>query len=197
MMASIGIPVGIGLVIMGVFVVSFAGTTLDTATRLQRYVISELATDLKLKPLANRWAATTIAVVTAGFLVFATGTDGKGALTLWPMFGAVNQLLAALALLVVTMFLKPSGKRKYLVTIIPCALMLVMTLYAVTFKEIEFIRAALATTEKALEARSQNIMLACINAVIGVLAVWMTVETIVVFFKPREDREAIPAADRT
>jgi len=197
MMKNVGIPIEYGLIIMGVFVASFAGTTLDTATRLQRYVISELATDLKLKPLANRWAATTIAVVTAGFLVFATGSDGKGALTLWPIFGAVNQLLAALALLVVTMFLRPSGKRKYLVTIIPCALMLVMTLYAVTFKEIEFIRGALATTEEALATRSQNIMLASINAVIGILAVWMTVETMVVFFKPRKDREAVSAADRT
>ena len=195
MMASIGIPVGIGLVIMGVFVVSFAGTTLDTATRLQRYVISELATDFKLKPLANRWAATTIAVVTAGLLVFATGASGKGALKLWPMFGAVNQLLAALALLVVTMFLRPSGKRKYLITMIPCALMLVMTLYAVTVKEIDFIRGALDTTEKALATRNQNIMLACINAVIGALAVWMTVETIVVFFKPRQHGDAADATE--
>ena len=188
MLKSIGIPGEIGIIIMGVFVVSFAGTTLDTATRLQRYVISELATDLKLKPLANRWTATSIAVVTAGLLVFATGAGGKGALELWPMFGSVNQLLAALALLVVTMYLRSRGNRLSLVTIIPCALMLVMTLYALAFKEVDFISAALSVareaTPEALKIRNRNIMLACINGAVGVLAVWMTIETVATFLKP-------------
>ncbi|MGA1865670.1 MAG: carbon starvation protein A [bacterium] len=79
MMATIGIPKSIGIVIMGVFIASFAGTTLDTATRIQRYIIAELAIDMKKDLLANRWIATGIAVVTALILAFATGADGKGA----------------------------------------------------------------------------------------------------------------------
>jgi carbon starvation protein len=42
MIDSIGIPPGISIVVMGVFVASFAGTTLDTGTRVQRYVLTEL-----------------------------------------------------------------------------------------------------------------------------------------------------------
>jgi len=56
MIGTLGVPKALGIVIMGVFIASFAGTTLDTATRIQRYVISELAGGWKLKPLANRWA---------------------------------------------------------------------------------------------------------------------------------------------
>lgn len=79
MLESVGLPASIGVVVMGVFVASFAGTTLDTATRIQRYVISELATDLKAPRLANRYVATGLAVVTAAALAFSNGAGGKGA----------------------------------------------------------------------------------------------------------------------
>ena len=171
MMEYIGIRRELGTVIMGVFIVSFAGTTLDTATRLQRYVISELATDLKARPLANRYVATGFAVVTAGVLAFATGTSGAGAMTMWPMFGAVNQLLAALALLVVTMYLKRKGGLKCLLTLIPCVLMLAMTLWSIVINEQGFVATAGQT------------MLAVINGAVFLLAVWMTIETILVFKK--------------
>ena len=48
MIAYTGLPRSIALIVMGVFVASFAGTTLDTATRIQRYVVSEIASDLKI-----------------------------------------------------------------------------------------------------------------------------------------------------
>jgi carbon starvation protein len=104
LMASYGIPLKIAITIMGVFVVSFAATTLDTATRIQRYVIAELGASWKAKPITGRYVATFLAVITAMILAFYSG-DGKGALTLWPLFGTVNQLLAALALLVLTIYL--------------------------------------------------------------------------------------------
>ncbi|MHC4752851.1 MAG: carbon starvation CstA family protein, partial [Planctomycetota bacterium] len=99
-LAKLGLPMTVGITLMGVFIASFAGTTLDTSTRIQRYVVSELATDLRIRFLANRWIATTFVVLTAAGLAFATGADGKGAMKLWPLFGTANQLLAALALLV-------------------------------------------------------------------------------------------------
>ena len=104
LMASYGIPMKIAITIMGVFLVSFAATTLDTATRIQRYVIAEMGASWKAKPMTGRYVATFIAVITAMVLAFYSG-DGKGALTLWPLFGTVNQLLAALALLVLTIYL--------------------------------------------------------------------------------------------
>src|SRR5690606_7147548 len=61
--------------------------------------------------LAGRWAATTIAVVSAALLALSDVPEkgwagaGLGGLVLWPVFGATNQLLAGLALLVVTAWL--------------------------------------------------------------------------------------------
>ena len=104
---TIGIPVTMGIGIMAVLIASFAATTLDTATRLQRYVITELATGLRLKPLANPYVATAIAVGTGGAMALTAGPTGPGSggLILWPVFGATNQLLAGLAFMVVCFYL--------------------------------------------------------------------------------------------
>ncbi len=158
--------------IMGVFVASFAGTTLDTSVRIQRYVISELAVDLRIPFLANRWAATSFAVLTAAALAFATGADGKGAMKLWPLFGITNQLLAALALLVVTLYLKRRGGLKFLVTAVPCLVMLTITNWAMVKNEMIFF------TER-------NWLLVTIGGGIFALALWMTVEAFITFCVPK------------
>ncbi len=117
MMQTLGIPQGLGLAVFGVFVCSFAGTTLDTAVRIQRYVVAEIADDIKIPVLSGRYPATVIAVISAAILAFLDtsgghirfGANATGALRLWPLFGTVNQLMAALALLVVTMYLRRKG----------------------------------------------------------------------------------------
>ncbi len=172
MIKSFGIPRDIAIIIMGVFVASFAGTTLDTATRLQRYVIGELAPEVRLPALGNRYVATAIAVITAGGLAFSVGWSGAGALKLWPLFGALNQLVAALALLVVTMYLKRKGGLKLLITGIPCLFMLVMTLWALVMKQSDFFREG-------------NWLLTTINAVTVLLAAWMIIEVVVAFGRAR------------
>ena len=169
MMGQIGIPETVGITIMGVFIASFAGTTLDTSTRIQRYVISEMATDLRIPFLANRWAATSFAVVTAAGLAFATGADGKGAMMLWPLFGSANQLLAALALLLITLYLKRKGGLKFLVTAVPCLIMLVITVWAMVKNEMSFISKG-------------NWLLVIIGGGIFALSLWMTIEALIVFF---------------
>lgn len=174
MMAPLGIPETVGIALMGVFVASFAGTTLDTSTRIQRYVIGELATDLKIPFLANRWGATTVAVLTAAGLAFATGADGKGAMILWPLFGNANQLLASLALLVVTLYLRQKGGLKYLVTGIPCLIMLVITNWAMIENEIRF-------------WRNEEWLLVSIGLGIFALALWMTIEAVVAFCGARQE----------
>ena len=167
MMATIGIPKFIGIVIMGVFIASFAGTTLDTATRIQRYIIAELATDIKLDVLANRWIATGIAIVTALILAFATGAHGKGALTLWPLFGAINQILAALALLVITDYLKRKGPWFWL-TLIPFIFMIIMTIWGLFLNIKDFVA-------------SSNWLLVVIGAICLLLSVWLVIEGILAF----------------
>lgn len=177
MMGKIGIPETVGITLMGVFIASFAGTTLDTSTRIQRYVISEMATDLRIPFLANRWAATSFAVITAAGLAFATGADGKGAMMLWPLFGSANQLLAALALLLVTLYLKRKGGLKFLVTALPCLIMLVITVWAMVKNEMNFIS-------------SSNWLLVIIGGGIFALSLWMTIEALAVFFNSSQPAES-------
>jgi carbon starvation protein len=183
MMSSIGITKTIGIALMGVFIASFAGTTLDTSVRLQRYVISELASDLKIKGFANKWTATTLAVVTAAALAFANGAGGKGAMVLWPLFGIANQLLAALALLVVTMYLKRKGGLKYLLTAIPSVIMLTITVWAMVIKEQDFIA-------------DRQWTLIIIGAILFVLSIWMVIETAIAFFGKDQKQEAIEISER-
>jgi carbon starvation protein len=173
MMAKLGLPETVGITLMGVFIASFAGTTLDTSTRIQRYVVSELANDLRIPFFANRWIATTFVVLTAAGLAFATGADGTGAMKLWPLFGTANQLLAALALLVVTLYLKSKGGMKYIVTALPCIIMLVITNWALVKNEIIFL-----TNEK---YAGEKWLLSIIGAGIFVLALWMTIEALLAF----------------
>ncbi|RKY23155.1 MAG: carbon starvation protein A [Planctomycetota bacterium] len=170
MMGTLGIPEAVGITLMGVFIASFAGTTLDTSVRIQRYVISELASDLKLSFLTNRWTATTFAVLTAAALAFATGANGKGAMVLWPLFGTANQLLAALALLVITLYLKRKGGLKFIVTALPCVIMLVVTNWAMVENERLFVK-------------NGNWLLTVIGGGIFALALWMTVEALITFFQ--------------
>jgi len=122
MLKALGLPGGIATALMGVFVASFAGTTLDSACRLQRYVIQELASTLKPRteggfdPLAwlrNKHGATLLATVSAAFIAaipppglgWSVANAGQGGLILWPLFGATNQLLGGLSFLVITFYL--------------------------------------------------------------------------------------------
>lgn len=154
---ALGIPKALALNILAVFMVSFAGTTIDTATRLQRYVISEFGESIGQKWLTNRYAATLVAVVAAYLLAFRGSAN-----VIWPLFGATNQLLAGLALLVVTVYLakqkKPLGY-----TMIPMVFMIVIT----TWGMIGNLRNYLA---------AGNWLLSVIDAIVLLLEVWLIVE---------------------
>ncbi len=170
MIAMTGVPRGIAAVIMGVFVASFAGTTLDTATRIQRYIVTELFTTVKLGVFQNRYVATGFAVASAALLAFASGADGKGALSLWPLFGAVNQTLAALALIIVTLYLKERGGWSWIYAGIPAVFMSVITIWAAVLNQLQF-------------GTEQNILLQIINAVIILIVLWVTAEGLIQFFR--------------
>ncbi len=173
MIAVLGVPKAVAVVIMGVFVASFAGTTLDTATRLQRYVIQELAGDFKIGFLKGKYAATAFAVITALILAFYNGANGKGALTLWPLFGAVNQTLAGLTLIVLTVYLKGKGGAKYLLTAIPAVFMMIMTIWALFINEANFIGTG-------------NVLLLVVNAIVIIIALWIVFEGVGALSKTKE-----------
>nr|HRC86182.1 carbon starvation CstA family protein [Thermoanaerobaculia bacterium] len=103
---------------------TFVFDTLDVCTRLGRYLLQEL---FGWKGRAGAVAAT---VITAGVpaLLLGSATEGMW-VKFWTLFGASNQLLAALTLLAVTIWLKASG-RKTLFTLLPMLFVLTITLWA-------------------------------------------------------------------
>lgn len=168
--SSLGIPASWAVAIMGVFIASFAGTSLDTATRIQRYITSEIFSSVKVNAFKNIYIATGFAVGTAAFLAFVTGADGKGALKLWPLFGAINQTLAALALIVITVYLKSKGGFKWVVSGIPAIIMAIMTFWATTINELKFIEA-------------NNGLLIAVNSAIMIIVIIIVIEGVIKFFK--------------
>lgn len=132
-LTSIGLPLGIAIGIIAVLVACFAATTLDSATRLQRYVIQELAGTLKVQPLTNKYAATGTAVVLSGLVAMIPASaalgPGSGGLILWPLFGATNQLLAGLAFMVTVFYLWRRNK-PIAFAAVPMLFMLVMPAWA-------------------------------------------------------------------
>ncbi len=180
MVETAGIPRSIAIAIMGVFVASFAATTMDSATRVQRYVVTELFDFLRIKPFKNIYFSTFIVVATAALLAFVSGADGKGALTLWPIFGAVNQTLAGLALIVVTMYLRRQSVYKWLISGIPAVFMVVMTLWASVLNQINFIN-------------DQNWLLVGVNGVIILLVVLIVIEGLKTFFAVKPQTVMEPA----
>jgi len=111
---------------------AFALTSLDTATRLARFIFQEFFDiDAEKNPnaasfanfMTNKYVATLITVVLGGALAF------KGWRAVWPLFGSANQLLAALALLSLAVWLKQSG-REYRMALYPMVFMFSVTLVA-------------------------------------------------------------------
>ncbi len=126
-MASFGIPIGVGTSFAALAVSAFAMTSLDTSTRLGRFVFQEFFEDFKEEgeesTLTNRYVATLITVILAGLLAF------KGWDAVWPLFGAANQLLSALALMALAVWLANLGKNNKMFTV-PMTFMFAVTLVA-------------------------------------------------------------------
>lgn len=134
---ALGVPSAVGTTFVSVVVVSFALTTLDSATRLLRYNISEIGDNLGLPLLDNRYLASAFAIVAIAFFAFYE-VDGQAAgLALWQLFGTTNQLMAGLALLAVTLYLLERGK-PVVYTLLPMLFMLISTLSAMLTKLEDF-----------------------------------------------------------
>jgi carbon starvation protein len=126
------IPLEAAQTIIAVIVISFAATTLDTSVRLMRYIINELGVEYNVRPLTRLHLSTMLAVgASAALVLIPEGPRGlgSGGYLLWPLFGTSNQLLAAISLLIVSIWLKKLG-RNFLYTLIPMIFVLFMTLWA-------------------------------------------------------------------
>lgn len=130
-LSIMGIPFEIGLSFGILAVSTFLLTTLDTSTRLARYILEEL---LNLNSSASRYFSTLATLALPVVFTFITLYDVSGNpipawKAVWPVFGATNQLLAGLALLVVYVWQKRKGKKTFFI-LIPMIFMLSMTLWA-------------------------------------------------------------------
>ncbi|MBS4031566.1 MAG: carbon starvation protein A [Clostridiales bacterium] len=168
--SALGIPQQIALTIMAVMVVSFAATTMDSATRIQRYIIAELAESYGIKPLATPTGAALFAVITAFALASING--GRGGMILWPLFGASNQLMAGLALLVMTVWLirikKPS-----IYSAIPMVFMIFITTWAMIAGLVNYYNQG-------------NWLLTILSFFIILLEVWVVIEAITILKNPNK-----------
>lgn len=127
---GLGLPEVTAATLLTVMAALFAGTTMDTGLRLQRYIFQEWG-DIYQQPWMKKPAiATGLAVGSCLLLAFgAGGADGSGGLIIWPLFGTTNQLLAGLTLLVITVMLVRL-KRPMWYTLAPLCFLLVMTILA-------------------------------------------------------------------
>jgi len=182
LVSVVGVPLALAKVFVATVAVGFALTTLDTGARLIRYNLQELGRAWRFAPLVNPTLSTLLAVGLMGFFALLKAPDpvtgelkSVGAL-LWQLFGASNQLLAALSLLVVSLYLRSLG-RPTLYTLLPMCLMLVATLSALAIGMRNF-------------AMQGNTLLLGFSAVIFALAVWLVGEAVVAW--RRGARVALP-----
>jgi carbon starvation protein len=130
-LSAIGLPYEIGKSFGILAVSTFLLTTLDTSTRLGRYIFEEF---FNLKGKGARLLATVVTLAMPLGFNFMVLHDASGNIipawqAVWPVFGSTNQLLAGLALMVVFVWLSKKGKPTFFV-LIPMLFMLVMTIWA-------------------------------------------------------------------
>jgi carbon starvation protein len=132
-MSMLGLPYRFGSMLGLLALSTFLLTTLDTCTRLGRYVLQEFF-GWDNAQARVRWTATLLVLVAPAILAFMSYTTPAGEVipvwrAIWPVFGGTNQLLAGLALLALTMWLRRTGRR-WLFAAIPMGFMIVMTVFA-------------------------------------------------------------------
>ncbi len=168
-----GIPVGISTTLLATMVALFAGTTMDSGVRLQRYIIQEWGDIYDIALFKKGIFATLLAVTCCLLLAFgAGGASGSGGLSIWPLFGSTNQILAAMTLLVISVMLIKMGRpARY--TMVPMIFVLVTSCWAAVLKLMEFWAAG-------------NWLLVTIDIVVLVTSLMVILEAISVITKFRQ-----------
>jgi len=162
MLVGLGIPFKVGATVVAVLVISFAATSLDTALRIQRMVLAEIGGIVDVKPLQNRWVGGAIACGSVGLLVWAD--YAQGAKSLWPVFGATNQVLAAITLMMCAVYLRRM-KKNPLPYLVPAVVVMVITFAAMGVQVFRDLNAG-------------KMMVGSVGACIAVLSAWVAVEAV-------------------
>lgn len=168
-----GLPVSVSTTLLATMVALFAGTTMDSGVRLQRYIIQEWGDIYGIPLFKQGIAATLIAVTCCLLLAFgAGGASGSGGLTIWPLFGSTNQILAGMTLLVISVMLIKMGRpARY--TLFPMVFVLITSCWAAILKLMEF-------------WASENWLLVVIDVVVLITSLMVILEAIAVISKFRK-----------
>jgi carbon starvation protein len=154
-------------VFISVLVISFAATSLDTAIRIQRYIVGEIGASVNIRLIKNNRYVQTALAVLFSFLLIITDGSGKGGLKLWPLFGSTNQLLGSLTLLIISVWLFKQ-KRNHWPTLLPAIFITAITFFASYANFLNYIH-------------DQNWMLVTLSFIIGTCQLWIIFEGIKAF----------------
>ena len=166
LLQQIGFSESIAITLIVVLVVSFAATTLDSATRIQRYIITEFGSATKVKILENKYIATLFSIVPAYFITVNENLRKE----LWTTFGASNQMLASLTLMIIAIYFWEKKKNIFPI-IIPMITIAAITISALIIKI----------------SNSNTNLLLIINGTLLLLIFWMLIEGIIYFIKRRKN----------
>jgi carbon starvation protein len=215
---ALGISAGFAKALMGVFVASFAATTLDSACRLQRYVVQELGgcfLDFKFRKLpqpeqrekaqaaresswlTNKHLCTIAACLVAWWMASLPavpgakgvfGQAGSGGVILWPLFGATNQLLGGLAFLVILFWMRRKNMPTWFIAI-PTVFMLILPAWAMLY---QIFVAAIGSDQSWIE--QERWLLVGIGSATILLEIWMIAEALI-SWKKLPTKAPSPALD--
>jgi carbon starvation protein len=176
---NLGIPIALGTVFAAVVVITFAGTTMDTGIRLQRYIIQEIGEIVGARALVrNLTLVTSVAVAIPLALALYPGSGGEAGEfafgELWRLFGTTNQLTAGLALSVIAIWVF-TRNRNPIAQIVPLVFLLAMTTWALFIQLGEF-------------WAEGEWLLVVVDAIIFVLALWLIIEAAAALNRARGQR---------
>ena len=178
---GIGLSPSLSSTVLATMAVLFAATTMDTAVRLQRYIVQEIGQTFNVK--IDMYTATAIAVGICIALTFSAGADGSGGVIIWPLFGTTNQLLAALTLSIVAVMLM-RRRRPFLPVLIPAVFVIFVSIYALIVQLGQFYN-------------DGNWLLLVLDIIVLIAAVWVLIEAAMAMVRTRnqepdpEDEEAL------
>jgi carbon starvation protein len=187
MMAKIGVPTSFGLPYGSVFLTLMALTIMYLVVRFMRVASAEFLGD-RVPVFKNTTFGTIVALLLSALLIW-TGFWAR----IWVLFGGANQLMAALALLLVTLWLMSKGKN-YLWTLIPFLFMFVTTIAALLITAYKVLVQVFTTPGLAIDLFIGNILAGLIAIYLVVAALILGWDAFKAFQRYRAGEEAIPAS---
>ncbi|QLB13372.1 carbon starvation protein [Bisgaardia hudsonensis] len=173
---GLGIPREASATLLSLMVILFAATTMDAGIRLQRYIIQEWGDIYNISFLRGKGVATIVAVATSFAISMNGVSDGKVAI--WPLFGATNQLLASLTLMVTAVILLKSKKFSgSLVVLVPMSFILIMSFWGAIIKLGDYYSA-------------ENYLLTTLNAIVIVVTLLVVLSALKVISQILSEKKA-------